>query len=294
MFGIGGEHDLTERTLPHLAGWRGSRPVRVGNGAWNQRQIDVYGELLGAAHRLVAQLNPDHPGAHRAGGSSSSRCADTAARRWREKDQGIWEVRGEPRHFLYSKLMCWVALDRAIATGRHAARHRPGPAWRAAAEEIRAAILTEGWSDTAKSFTQSFGSDDLDASNLMIGHRRVPARRRPAGAGHDRGRRGPAHRLPRARLPLPHRERAERRRPRGRGGHVPALHVLAGPGAGRGRAGRPGPRRCSSGPSAYVNDVGLLAEEVDPATGDLLGNFPQAFSHIGLVNAAWAIAQAEE
>jgi GH15 family glucan-1,4-alpha-glucosidase len=113
MFGVGGEHDLTELNLEHLSGWRNSRPVRVGNGAWSQRQIDVYGELLGAAHRLFAQLNPEHPGAD-AWREFLVGCADTAARRWRETDQGIWEVRGEPRHFLYSKLMCWVALDRAI------------------------------------------------------------------------------------------------------------------------------------------------------------------------------------
>ncbi len=99
MFGIGGEHDLTERELGHLSGWRGSRPVRVGNGAWNQRQIDVYGELLGSAYRLVEQLNPDHPGAV-AWREFLTACADSAAERWRETDQGIWEVRGEPRHFL--------------------------------------------------------------------------------------------------------------------------------------------------------------------------------------------------
>src|SRR5512143_1285363 len=111
MFGVGGEHDLSERVLPHLSGWRGSRPVQVGNGAWRQRQIDVYGELLGAAHRLADQL----------GGFDADTqaflvaCADTAAVRWQEPDQGIWEVRGEPRHFLSSKVMCWVALERAVA-----------------------------------------------------------------------------------------------------------------------------------------------------------------------------------
>ena len=111
MFGVGGEHDLTERTLPHLAGWRGSSPVRVGNGAWDQNQVDVYGELLGAAHRLRDQLND----------LDDDTCgflcalADAAAVRWRERDNGIWEVRGEPQHFLHSKVMCWVALDRAIA-----------------------------------------------------------------------------------------------------------------------------------------------------------------------------------
>ena len=110
MFGIGGEHDLTERELGHLSGWRGSTPVRIGNGAWNQRQLDVYGELLDAAHRLPEQLDRLGRGTRR----FLADLADVAAARWQERDQGIWEIRGEPRHFLYSKLMCWVALDRAI------------------------------------------------------------------------------------------------------------------------------------------------------------------------------------
>ncbi len=131
MFGIGGEWDLTERELPQLEGWRRSAPVRVGNGAWQQRQLDVYGELLSAVHRLSDHLFDDYAG--RVGPwpgpavGYSPGCwrprpaeffvalADAAARRWSEKDQGIWEIRGEPRDFLYSKLMCWVALDRAIA-----------------------------------------------------------------------------------------------------------------------------------------------------------------------------------
>src|SRR5690348_9984324 len=111
MFGVGGEHDLTERSLGHLAGWRDSRPVRVGNGAWQQQQVDVYGEILAAAHRLTRQLQELDEDSRR----FLAGLADAAAVRWREPDQGIWEVRGEPRHFLHSKVMCWVALDRAIA-----------------------------------------------------------------------------------------------------------------------------------------------------------------------------------
>ena len=141
MFGIGGERDLTERELPHLPGWRRSAPVRVGNDAWRQRQLDVYGELLSAAHRLSDRLFDQQ--ARRVGplaelgkwdappelAPSTRRflveLAETAARRWQEKDHGIWEVRGEPRHFVYSKLMCWVALDRATALADRLGAARP-------------------------------------------------------------------------------------------------------------------------------------------------------------------------
>ena len=164
MFGIGGEHDLSERHLPHLAGWRDSRPVRVGNGAWSQRQLDVYGELLDAVARLSDHLG----GVDEATLRFFVALADAAASRWRDRDQGIWEVRGEPRHFLYSKLMCWVALDRAIGLAdrlpvgdRLAAGRQPGT-------RSPRRSSSEGWSDTAEAFTQSFGSDDLDASNLMM------------------------------------------------------------------------------------------------------------------------------
>src|SRR5215813_8913403 len=144
VFGIGGEHDLSERELSHLAGWRDSRPVRVGNGAWTQRQIDVYGELLGAAQRLVDQLADLDPVTRQ----FLTAAADTAARRWTEQDQGIWEIRGEPRDFLYSKLMCWVALDRALTLApRLGAAEQRVASWTAAREEIRAAILENGWSE---------------------------------------------------------------------------------------------------------------------------------------------------
>jgi GH15 family glucan-1,4-alpha-glucosidase len=291
MFGVGGEHDLTERTLPHLTGWRSSRPVRVGNGAWNQRQIDVYGELLGAAHRLVAQLNPDHPGAT-AWREFLIACADAAAHRWREKDQGIWEVRGEPRHFLYSKLMCWVALDRAMALADTLRAADRVPAWRAAAEEIRTAILADGWDDTAKSFTQSFGSPDLDASNLMIGLVGFLPPDDPQVVATVEA---VADRLTDSRG-LVYRYRTESgQNADGLAGEEGTFLLctfwLAQALAAAGQVARA--RAVFERAARYVNDVGLLAEEVDPTTGDLLGNFPQAFSHIGLVNAAWAIARAE-
>jgi GH15 family glucan-1,4-alpha-glucosidase len=286
MFGVGGEHDLTERTLPHLRGWRDSRPVRVGNGAWNQKQIDVYGELLGAAHQLADHITRVDEDTRR----FLCGLADIAAERWRETDQGIWEVRGEPRHFLYSKVMCWVALDRAIRLAPLLGTDGREHAWKQAKDEIREAVLTQGWSDAAGAFTQSFGSDALDASNLMlpiVGF--LPADDPRMLATID----AIDERLTDERG-LVYRYRAEDGvdgLAGNEGTFLLCTFWLAQALALAGRVERA--RAVFERAIAYVNDVGLLAEEVDPDTGQLLGNFPQAFSHIGLVNAAWAISEAE-
>jgi alpha,alpha-trehalase len=287
MFGVGGEHDLTERVLPHLAGWRGSRPVRVGNGAWSQQQIDVYGELLAAAHRLADQItvvDEDLRGFLVA-------LADSTAHRWREPDQGIWEVRGEPRHFLYSKVMCWVALDRAIklAGKLHATDRVDG--WKAARDEIWQTVLRDGWNDSAGAFTQYFGSQALDASNLMmpiVGFLPADDPRMLATIDAIADRLSDEH-------GLVYRYRTEDGvdgLAGAEGTFLLCTFWLAQALAMAGRLDRA--RAVFARATSFVNDVGLLAEEVDPATGELLGNFPQAFSHIGLINAAWAIHQAEQ
>ena len=284
MFGVGGERDLSERVLPHLAGWRGSRPVRVGNGAWFQRQLDVYGELLVAAHLLVDQLGELDPVTRQ----FLAAAADTAAARWREKDQGIWEIRGEPQDFLYSKLMCWVAVDSAIALASHLGAEDRVADWETARAEIRAAILARGWNERAGAFTQAFGSQDLDASSLMmaiIGFLAADDPRMKATidaiAQRLTDERGLVYRyLARDGLA-------------GRRGHVPAVHVLAGASAGAGRDVEAATATFDRAVAA-INDVGLLAEEVDPSNSEMIGNYPQAFSHIGLINAAWAISQAQQ
>lgn len=291
MFGIGGEHDLSERELGHLRGWRDSRPVRVGNGAWGQSQIDVYGELLGAAHRLAKQLHPDRPCAA-AGREFLVGSADAAARLWQQRDSGIWEVRGEPQHFLYSKLMCWVALDRAIAMVDALGAGDRVDGWRKAADEIRHQILTRGWSDAANAFTQAFESDDLDASALMIplvGF--LPADDPRVLATID----AIADQLVDSRgLVYRYRTSVDANADGltgQEGTFLLCTFWLAQALAASGQLDRA--REVFERAISYRNDVGLLSEEVDPVTGELLGNFPQAFSHIGLVNAAWAIAQAE-
>jgi len=283
MFGIGGERDLTERELPHLRGWRGSRPVRVGNGAWNQRQLDVYGELLGAAQRLDEQLGRIDAATR----GFLVAAADTAARRWREKDQGIWEIRGEPRDFLYSKLMCWVALDRAVALAGLLGAEDRVAAWTAARDEIGAAILEHGWSESAGAYTQAFDGDDLDASNLMMAITGfLPGDDPRMKATID----AIAERLTDERG-LVYRYRAADGLEGEEGTFLLCTFWLAQAQALAGEVDRA--RATFERAAAYANDVGLLAEEVDVGGAEMIGNYPQAFSHIGLVNAAWAITEAE-
>jgi len=282
MFGIGGERDLSERELPHLTGWRESAPVRVGNGAWSQRQLDVYGELLDAAHRLPDQLDRLGPVTKQ----FLADLADTAAARWHEKDQGIWEIRGEARDFLYSKLMCWVALDRAIMLADRLDAQDRVDGWKRSRDEIADAILTHGWSEKAGAFTQSFGSDELDASNLMmpiVGFLPADDPRMLATINATAERLADEHGLVFRYLAHDGLEGEE-------GTFLLCTFWLAHALALAGEVDQA--RETFERAIAYANDVGLLAEEVDANTGELLGNFPQAFSHIGLVNAAWAIHEA--
>ncbi|MCP3140294.1 glycoside hydrolase family 15 protein [Pyxidicoccus xibeiensis] len=282
VFGVGGEHDLTERELGHLDGWRGTSPVRVGNNAWSQRQLDVYGELLCSVHRLGDMLEK-LDGTFRRFLVDS---ADLAAKRWRERDQGIWEVRGEPRHFLHSKLMCWVALDRALQLAERLEAGDRVERWRRERDEVRRVILKDGWNEQVGAFTQSFGSDVLDAAALMIpivgflpatdARVRSTVRAITGGLMDPNG--------------LLYRYRMDDGVEGDEGAFLLCTFWLAQVQAlaGELEAATVTFTRAAS----FANDVGLLAEEVDPERREVRGNFPQAFSHVGLVNAAWAICQA--
>jgi GH15 family glucan-1,4-alpha-glucosidase len=288
MYGIAGEHDLSERELPHLRGWRDSQPVRVGNGAWDQTQLDVYGELLDALHLYHAQLGELHPEIRR----FVAELAHAAARRWREADAGMWEMRGGPRHHLSSKVLCWTALDRAVKLAPRLGEHARTAEWETARDEIREAILTSGWSEAKQAYTQSFGSDELDAAQLLmplVGF--LPANE------------------PRMRSTI---EAIARELTQD--GLVLRYLNEDGPNA-DGLAGEEGTFViCSfwlvsclaqAGEleraealfdqlAGYANDVGLLAEEIEVASRELLGNFPQAFSHIGLITAAYELDRARQ
>ncbi|HTZ91880.1 MAG TPA: glycoside hydrolase family 15 protein [Streptosporangiaceae bacterium] len=284
MFGVGGERDLSERELSHLRGWRASRPVRVGNNAWTQRQLDIYGELLGTAHLLADELGALDPETQR----FLTAAADTAAVRWREKDQGIWESRGEPQHFLYCKLMCWVALDRAIALAGYLGAEDRVIDWAAARDEIRCAILARGWNERAGAFTQAFDSEALDAANLMLAITGfLPADDPRMKATID----ATATRLT-DRRGLVYRYLTHDGLTGGEGAFLLCTFWLA---QAQVMAGDVDAATATFERAiAAMNDVGLLAEEIDSDSGELIGNFPQAFSHIGLINAAWAICQARQ
>ncbi len=284
MFGIGGERDLTERQLPHLTGWRDSGPVRVGNDAWGQQQLDVYGALLDAAHTLKAQLGDLDDSTRR----FLVAAVDAAASRWPEDDQGMWEVRGAARPFLHSKLMCWVALDRGIRLAAELRLdHHTVDAWRLARDELREVILHRGWSEPAGAYTQSFGSEELDASVLLLAvlgflpgsdtrlMATVDAIER--GLSDERG--------------LLYRYRGDDGFDQPEGTFLLCTFWLAHALALTGQVDRA--RQTLHRAAGYATELGLFAEQVDPTNGELLGNFPQAFSHLGLINAAQALADAE-
>jgi alpha,alpha-trehalase len=289
MYGIRGEHDLSERVLEHLRGWRDSRPVRVGNGAWSQTQLDVYGELLNALYVYHERLGELHPEIQ----AFAADLADTAARRWRETDAGIWEMRGEPRHHLSSKVLCWVALDRAVKLAPVLGEHAKIEAWTAERDAIRAAILERGWSEARQTYAQAFDADELDAAVLLMPiYGFLPATDERMRATIE----SVARDLTEDGMVLRYRNAAEGVNPDGLQGEEGTFAVctfwLVSALAQAGEV-----RRAEALFEQLVgasNDLGLLGEEVDTATGEQLGNFPQAYSHIGFITAAWEIDQARE
>lgn len=166
-YGLRGERDLPEETLDHLEGYGGSKPVRVGNAAYTQEQHDIYGILLDVVYQDVEARHRTPERLDEVWTRVRSE-ARTVAFRWREPDRGIWEIRGESRHFVFSKVLCWVAIDRALKIAQLLGKD----AWYALhaplAEEIHFDICKKGWSEEARAFTQAYGCNDLDASNLLL------------------------------------------------------------------------------------------------------------------------------
>jgi alpha,alpha-trehalase len=286
MYGIGGEHDLSERELRHLRGWRDSAPVRVGNGAWDQVQLDVYGELLNSLWLYQDRLGDLHMEIQQ----FVADLADTAARRWKETDSGMWEMRGEPRHHLSSKVLCWVALDRAIKLADQLGDYAKVSEWEAARDEIRDAVLERGWSESRQAFAQSFDSDELDAAQLLmpiLGF--LPATDERMKSTID----AIADGLTEDGLVLRYRNE-EGLNADGLTGEEGTFVIcsfwLVACLAQAGEVERA--QVLFDQLAGYANDLGLLAEEIDTRSGEQLGNFPQAFSHIGLIVAAYELDKA--
>jgi alpha,alpha-trehalase len=285
MYGVGGESDLEEHILDHLHGYDGARPVRVGNDAYRQRQHDVWGAMLDSVYlhtkssdRLDDRIWP-----------ILKRQVENAIEHWREPDHGIWEVRGEPRHFVSSKLMCWVAVDRGARLARIREDYALAERWQAAADEIHAEICERGLDDR-NVFTQHYGTDALDASALLmplVGF--LP--------GDDQRIRNTvlaiADELTVDDLVMRYRVKETDDGLSGEEGSfticsfwlVSALVEV-------GEQLRA--RQLCEKLLSFASDLNLYAEEIDPQTGRHLGNFPQAFTHLALINAVIHVIRSEE
>ncbi|HEX6350028.1 MAG TPA: glycoside hydrolase family 15 protein, partial [Candidatus Dormibacteraeota bacterium] len=286
MYGLGGERRLTELEMKALEGYRRSRPVRIGNGASNQLQLDAYGELVQLSWRW-----------HQRGQSPDddywrflTELVEAACERWHEPDHGLWEVRGQPRHFVYSKVMCWLAVDRGIQLAVECLRKAPLTRWRRVAAEIRSTIEKRGFDRRRGIFVQSFGGRHLDAALLLLptagfidwqDPRMVATvdaiqeelmvdgllRRYQPRSTHDG---------------LPGQE----------GVFLPASFWLAEALAQQGRLEEA--REVFDRAASTCNDLGLFAEEYNPGAGLMLGNFPQGLTHLSHMAAAVALSQIQK
>jgi GH15 family glucan-1,4-alpha-glucosidase len=278
LYRLNGRAEATEKTLP-LAGYRASRPVRIGNAAAEQTQLDVYGEVLDAAAELVRFAGTlDRDQAKRL-----AEIADHVCRIWREPDAGIWETRGEPAHFTQSKMLCFVALDRACGLAEHGALKGDVDRWSRERDRVRQFVETRCYADHKRSYTRSADDDALDAALLLGVIARYDDPHSPRLQGTVQ-----AIRRELARGPLVHRYLSDDGLRGEDGAFVACSFWLAEAYARQGRLDEAG--ELMDELIDLANDVGLYAEEIDPESGDFLGNFPQGLSHLALINAAVAIA----
>ncbi|MEH0579278.1 MULTISPECIES: glycoside hydrolase family 15 protein [Streptomyces] len=283
MYRIDGNADLPEETLDHFEGYRGSSPVRIGNGAADQLQLDIYGEALYAVSqgREIAQQNTYR------GWKTMARLLDWLADHWDRPDEGIWETRGGRQDFTYSRLMCWVAFDHGLSLAEDYRRPADVAKWRGARDAIFEQVMERGWSEQQGAFVQHYGGDVLDASLLLMPRVRFIAPKDPAWLSTldamDR-------KLVSDSLVYRYDPAASPDGLRGSEGTFSLctfLYVDA-----LAQAGRLAQARYTfEKMQTYANHVGLFAEEVGP-TGEQLGNFPQAFTHLSLIMAATTLDQA--
>ena len=284
VYGLGAERRLTEIELPELDGYHRSRPVRMGNGAYSQFQLDVYGKVLDSAHlysKFVGDIGLEY-------WECLCQVVEFVIGHWQLPDDGIWETRGERQHFVFSKVWCWVALDRAIKAARRLGLPGDVERWRGARAAIKEDVLAKGYDPDRGAFVQSYGSKLLDAANLMlplVGFIRAddPRMRSTIQAIEEEltSSQGFVYRY--------------RDYDDGLGGEEGTFTIctfwLADNLIALGEVGRA--RALFEKLCGCANDLGLLSEELDPKTGEMLGNFPQSFSHMGLINTAIQLVRAQ-
>jgi GH15 family glucan-1,4-alpha-glucosidase len=293
MYAIDGRSDLAEEELTHLDGYAGSRPVRVGNAAHGQLQLDIYGELMDAVYlfnKYVAPVGYD-------GWRRLRDLVDWVAGNWHREDEGVWEVRGGRRQFVYSKFMCWVALDRGLRLADKRSFPADRAAWLKARDAVYEEVVAKGWSESRGSFVQSYGSDALDASALLMPLTFFMAPNDPRMLATVDAIRSPATRGGLAADGLVYRY-DPKAAPDGLPGVEGTFNMcsfwlveaLT-------RAGRTEPSRLAEARLlfeqmlGYSNHLGLYAEQTGPS-GEALGNFPQAFTHLALISAAFNLDRA--
>ena len=289
MYGVGGERRLTEMTLDWLPGYEGSRPVRAGNAASEQFQLDVFGEVLDAMHQGRVHELERSPEAW----SLQRRLLGFLEHAWKEPDDGIWEVRGGRRHFTHSKVMAWVAFDRGVKAVEEFGRAGPVERWRKVRDEIHREVCERGFDHELNSFTQSYGSKRLDASLLVI----PLVGFLPADDGAVLGTVAAIEReLYRDGFVYRYAGDDEHAQvdglPAGEGAFLPCTFWLADNFALQGRLDEA--EELFERLLSTRSDLGLLAEEWDPASRRQLGNFPQAFTHVALVNSAFNLDRQHE
>jgi len=289
MYGIRGERDLSERELTHLSGYQDSRPVRIGNGAADQKQMDVFGEVLDCIHIYRREGCFERYGETLEGPlwAMMSTLVEHVCAHWQDADNGIWEVRGGLRHFVYSKVMCWVALDRGIRAAEHYHLEADLPRWRLVRDQIRADILSRGYNTRVGAFTQSYGSDALDASNLVLPlvgfispndpRMRSTVDRTIERLTDENG--------------FVFRYLSEDGLKGSEGTFTICTFWLVDNLAMQGRVDEA--RSLFERLLTYAGRLGLFSEEIDSHDNGALGNYPQAFTHIALINSAVNLQRAE-
>nr|RNJ68709.1 MAG: glycoside hydrolase family 15 protein [Leptolyngbya sp. IPPAS B-1204] len=293
MYGIDGRHQLTEEILDHLEGYQGSSPVRIGNGAYNQLQLDIYGELMDSVYLYNKYGQPISYELW----THLQKLINWVCDNWQRQDEGVWEVRGGQQHFVYSKLMCWVALDRGIRLADKRSFPADRNRWLTVRNQIYEEIMEKGWSETRQAFVQHYDTESLDASSLIMSlvffmSPTDPRMLATLDAINRSPRKGGL-----VSNSLVYRYNTEQS-PDGLKGHEGTFNMctfwlveaLA-------RAGRVDRARLDQARLifeemlGYANDLGLYAEEMGPS-GEALGNFPQAFTHLALISAAWSLDRA--